>query len=309
MRQEQAKLAVIDDSPTLGPIQRLELLAALQTTLALDNLLELFRRQIRPWIPHEGLCYRNEEAGIAIELGRKGPHRCAYRLTLEGKDLGELSLLRRRRFCEPELASFESLLCCLIYPLRNALLYRQALQSTYTDPLTGLYNRAAWQQACVREWKLARRQGTPLAILVLDLDYFKRINDTYGHAAGDQVLIRVAGCLRKTVRASDMIFRYGGEEFVILLSNTCLDGAELLAQRLRLAINAIDCADIAPDLKITASIGVAALALLQEETPEELLRRADEALYQAKRGGRNRVVVALGDKSQGTDRRGAPDTT
>lgn len=297
MGQEQVKLAVIDNPtfnwPTIAleQAQRLELLGALQTTLVLDQLLQLFSQEVQKWVPHDGFRYRNEAAGLEIQVGRTASHRCHYRLTLEEQGLGELILLRRKRFSEQELVAFESLLCCLIYPLRNALLYHQALQSAYTDPLTGVYNRTALQGIFQREWKLARRQGIPLSMLVLDIDHFKQINDTYGHAGGDRVLVKVASCLREAVRSTDMIFRYGGEEFVILLSNTYSEGAELLAHRLRRAIHSINWLDIAPSLRITASIGVATRNQL-EETPEQMFKRADEALYQAKRQGRNRVVMA-----------------
>ncbi len=296
MRQEQIKLAVIDN-PALSqtftpePVQRLELLSTLQTTLVLDRLLQLFSQAVQQWIPHDGFQYRNEGLALEVQFGSKAPHRCHYRLTLAEETLGELILLRRRRFSEQELSVLESLLCCLIYPLRNALLYYQALQSSYTDPLTGVYNRTALHNVFQREWKLAKRQGLPLSILVLDVDRFKQVNDTYGHVTGDRVLVKIAACLKQAVRSSDMIFRYGGEEFVILLSNTYPEGAKLLAERLLRTIRSMDCSDIAPNFRITASIGVATLNHV-EETAEQVFKRADEALYQAKRQGRDRVVIA-----------------
>ncbi len=296
MGQERANLAVIrnpafDREPAPAQEDRLALLSALQTTLELSQLLPLFSRQIRAWISHDGFRYRNPALNLEVQGGERARHSCSYRLTLEEQELGELILMRRRRFSEQELQSFEMLLCYLLYPLRNALLYYQALRSAYTDPLTGLYNRTALTDAFQREWKLSQRQHTPLSLLVLDVDHFKRINDTHGHAAGDAALVKIAKCLRQTVRASDMIFRYGGEEFVILLSNTGPGGAELLAQRLLYRIATMDCSDIAAGLRITTSIGVASLNH-PEETPEQMLKRADEALYRAKRQGRNRVVVA-----------------
>ncbi len=296
MGQERANLAVIHNPAfdrDLAPAQeqQLELLSVLQTTLELSQLLPLFSRQIRAWIPHDGFRYRNPDLNLEVQGGERARHSCSYRLTLEEQELGELILMRRRRFSEQELQSFEVLLCYLLYPLRNALLYYRALRSAYTDPLTGLYNRTALTDAFQREWKLSQRQQTPLSLLLLDVDHFKRINDTYGHAAGDAALVKIAKCLRQTVRGSDMLFRYGGEEFVVLLSNTASDGAELLAQRLLYRIAAMDCSDIAPGLRITTSIGVATLNH-PEETPEQMLKRADEALYRAKRQGRNRVAVA-----------------
>ncbi len=296
MGQERANLAVIHNSaadrdPLPAREQQLELLSLLQTTLELSQLLPLFSQQIRGWIPHDGFRYRNPDLNIEVQGGERARHSCSYRLTLEEQDLGELILMRRRRFGEQELQSFEVLLCYLLYPLRNALLYYRALRSAYTDPLTGLYNRTALTDAFQREWKLSQRQQTPLSLLMLDIDHFKAINDTHGHAAGDAALVKIAKCLRQTVRGSDMLFRYGGEEFVVLLSNTASDGAELLAQRLLYRIATMDCSDIAPRLRITASIGVATLNH-PEETPEQVLKRADEALYRAKRQGRNRVEVA-----------------
>lgn len=296
MGQKRANLAVIhnpafDHDLTLAQAQQLELVSLLQTTLELDQLLQLFSQQVRAWIPHDGFRYRNPDLSIEIQGGERARHSCSYRLTLEEQELGELLLLRRQRFSEQELQSFEVLLCCLLYPLRNTLLYYRALQSAYTDPLTGLYNRTALTNAFQREWKLSQRQHTPLSLLVLDIDHFKTINDTYGHAAGDAALVKIAKCLQQTVRGSDMIFRYGGEEFVILLSNTSPGGAELLAHRLLYKIATMDCSDIAADLRITTSIGVATLNH-PEETPEQMLKRADDALYRAKRRGRNRVEVA-----------------
>ncbi len=296
MGQERANLAVIHNPAfehdlTPAQAQQLELMSLLQTTLELDQVLQLFSQQIRAWIPHDGFRYRNRDLSLEVQGGERGPHSCNYTLTLEEQELGELILTRRKRFNERELQSFEVLLCCLLYPLRNALLYYKALQSALTDPLTGLYNRTALTNAFQREWKLSQRQHTPLSILAIDIDHFKRINDTYGHAAGDAALVKMAQCLQQTVRGSDMIFRYGGEEFVILLSNTSPGGAELLAHRLRQRVADMDCSDIAPDLRITTSIGVATLNH-PEETPQQMLKRADAALYQAKRQGRNRVVVA-----------------
>jgi diguanylate cyclase (GGDEF)-like protein len=306
MRQEQAKVenhwpVFSQPSATSEPTQRLELVTLLQTTLAPERLLELFSRKISAWLPHDGLKFSNQEAGIEVNLGKEAPHQCCYRLTLEERELGEIRLLRRKRFSEQELEQFEDLLCCLVYPLRNALLYCQAVQSTYTDPLTGLYNRAALQNAFAREWKLAGRLHAPLSVLVLDIDHFKAINDAYGHLVGDEVLVRVAACLKETVRASDLLFRYGGEEFVILL-HAHLRGAKLLAERVRLAIRSLDFTEIAQDLSVTASLGVASYA--PEESPEQLLKRADDALYQAKRQGRDRVVIASQPAQAG-----APDTT
>lgn len=155
------------------------------------------------------------------------------------------------------------------------------------DPLTGVYNRRALGERLAEELARSQRFGHPLGLLMMDIDHFKRINDRFGHLAGDQVLIGIARCLRRHVRKSDFVARYGGEEFVILLPETDAEGARRFAERLRAAIGVLEFGEIpAPSV----SIGVAASR--EDDTPDRLLQRADAALYAAKRGGRNRVEMA-----------------
>lgn len=294
MRRERGNLAVIDN-PSLDKkvetdqSKHSDLLNVLQRTLMLDQLLDLFSREIQNLIVHDGYRFHNAKSAVEVRSGKQTVHSCNYNLTLEEQSLGELTLFRRKRFSEAEMKTLETLLCYLVYPLRNALLYHEALQSAFSDPLTGLYNRKALQDAFQREWKLAQRQRQPLSLLALDIDHFKKINDTFGHGAGDLALVKVAKVLQQTVRASDLVFRFGGEEFIILLNNTGIQGAGLLANRILIALREMDCSDIHPSLKMTTSIGLATLNH-PEETPEQMLKRADDALYQAKRKGRNQAV-------------------
>jgi diguanylate cyclase (GGDEF)-like protein len=159
-----------------------------------------------------------------------------------------------------------------------------------TDALTGLPNRRRLEEALAHEWSRAQRYGHPLAVAIADIDHFKRVNDAYGHAAGDVVLKAVGACLRKSVRASDIVGRWGGEEFVaVLCANE--DGATRAAEKWRKTVGALVVE--ANDARITPklSIGVAARNA-STASPAALLAAADEALYEAKRGGRDRVVVA-----------------
>ena len=159
------------------------------------------------------------------------------------------------------------------------------------DGLTRVYNRGFLAEWLPRQLRLARRSRKPLSALMVDLDHFKRINDTCGHAAGDQVLVALARCIERQLRASDVVVRYGGEEFTVLLPDTAVAGAFVSAERLRAAIAAMTERDGLPaGLRITASIGLAAVGPGDDGT--QLLSRADAALYQAKHGGRNRVVAA-----------------
>jgi diguanylate cyclase (GGDEF)-like protein len=163
------------------------------------------------------------------------------------------------------------------------------------DPLTGAANRRALMQALETELARASRQHTPLALLMVDIDHFKRVNDHYGHLAGDHVLRHIVGVLRQRLRASDVLGRYGGEEFMVLLPGTDLHGAAQLAEQLRQAVQAAPCEWQGQRIAFTVSIGVAASADTPADpsrTSEALLQAADQALYRAKDDGRNRVALA-----------------
>lgn len=157
------------------------------------------------------------------------------------------------------------------------------------DPLTGLPNRRHLFDHASAQLARAAREKSPLSLLILDIDHFKRLNDEYGHVVGDQVLIRLARLIEETVRGQDVPARFGGEEFVILLPNTQLDGAVALAEKLRARIES-GCHDLLSDGKsvVTASIGCAECTASQKDI-QALINHADQALYRAKALGRNRV--------------------
>ena len=133
-----------------------------------------------------------------------------------------------------------------------------------------------------------RRNEADFSLIVLDIDYFKKVNDTFGHIAGDEVLKSVAKILRETIRISDEAFRYGGEEFVVILSNTKQPGAQTIAERIRKKIEKL-CVESTEQIKITASFGVSCSDAVDDVS--EALHHADMALYRAKKQGRNRVVL------------------
>ncbi len=158
-----------------------------------------------------------------------------------------------------------------------------------TDPLTGCANRRALIEVLERELERVRRYGSPLSIVMIDLDFFKRVNDDRGHLVGDDVLRQMGGMLKAQVRGVDTVARYGGEEFVLLLPETALEGAMTFAERFR---QRIEQQDFSPDgrrLSITASVGVTMIPGGEIESPDNALNRADAALYRAKRAGRNLV--------------------
>ena len=165
----------------------------------------------------------------------------------------------------------------------NHALDRQAR----TDMLTGLLNRRGFDTQMSFAMALARRSGRPLSLITVDVDHFKRVNDTYGHAAGDEVLRRLAQTLQERLRGSDVVARVGGEEFVAMLPDTDLEGARAIAETL---VAAMDEQRDAVVGKVTVSAGVATLRGPEYESAD-LMRRADAALYEAKGQGRNRVCV------------------
>jgi len=161
------------------------------------------------------------------------------------------------------------------------------------DSLTGLYNRMAILEMLDKELSRFVRDGTPVSVTMVDLDHFKRINDTQGHPAGDYVLREVARRMRSVIRTYDAIARYGGEEFLIVSPGSNLAGAEKQAERVRQCINAEPICMGDSVIPVTVSLGVAQ-ASQELRRADELLRAADEALYAAKRDGRNRIVTCLG---------------
>ena len=177
-------------------------------------------------------------------------------------------------------------------PILNTLGdFRRVASQAATDSLTGLANRRSFDDELALEWRRAERVGDPLALILIDLDNFKSVNDDRGHQAGDAVLRRVAAILDSGARNADLAARYGGEEFALLAPETDLLGATKLADRLR---GDLEAAKIelpgGKEISVTASFGVAVKGTL--ERPEQLIAAADEALYEAKRNGKNRVVAA-----------------
>ena len=155
------------------------------------------------------------------------------------------------------------------------------------DALTGIANRRSFDDMLTREMERARRYHTPCSLIMFDIDHFKHVNDTFGHQAGDDLLVALTAFISANIRDSDALARWGGEEFMIMAPGAGLDEAQRLAEKLRSKIEAGDFGEVG---KVTCSFGVAQLG--PHDAPEDFVGRADEAMYDAKRTGRNRVVVA-----------------
>ncbi len=180
--------------------------------------------------------------------------------------------------------------------INRASAYAEILKHATLDALTGFYNRHQLEERTKQEIASANRQKTPLCAIMTDIDFFKNVNDTYGHAVGDLVLKSVSKVMRTQLREYDIAGRYGGEEFVILLPFTKIEEAKMVAERLRAAIEnkKIDISQIVPDndtkeIRVTISLGV--YQLKNSDSEADLLQNADKALYKAKETGRNKVVI------------------
>ncbi|MCK7548021.1 diguanylate cyclase [Marinobacter koreensis] len=241
-------------------------------------------------MPRSALTELAPQAGVALEVILLS-FALAYRINLERRRRQEaqdraLEVQRQANL------TLESRVRERTEELEQA--YEQIKSVSLTDGLTQVANRRRFEEKLHAEWKRAHRQKEALSLLLLDIDYFKRVNDELGHLVGDDCLVTVAEVLSGVVqRSGDLVARYGGEEFVVLLPATQEDGAVQVAERLRQAVarTAVHTREGVPPVHLTTSVGVATLSPRRDLEPHDLVRHADEALYAAKASGRNRVMV------------------
>jgi diguanylate cyclase (GGDEF)-like protein len=237
-----------------------------------------------------------DDEGISrfhAKLFRLGPH-CYI------EDLGSSNgthvngeLVVRRELENGDIVQLGSTACFRfsIVSATEELALRKLYEASVRDPLTGVFNRHHLTAQTEAEIAFAKRHGAPLALLVCDIDHFKQVNDRYGHLAGDEVLCQVASVLGRGLRACDLLARFGGEEFVVVLRGTELEPAAIVAERLRNAIATTSTHFLDQNIGVTLSIGLAALVECQDVSLPGLLHLADTRLYRAKTEGRNRVVA------------------
>ena len=268
----------------------MQLPGLLQTTLNAEEILAQFSKEINDIIPHDNLGFISETNDINFVMGDKARHSCTYELTINEQKLGFLSLTRTLPFSPTDIEKLEKHICTLHYPLRNAMLYQQAINAANKDPLTGIGNRGAMNTSLRREIELAHRHNRFLGMIMMDIDHFKKINDTYGHSVGDKFLQALVECTLGCIRISDMVFRYGGEEFIILLPETDSPGVLRLAKRVRRRVEKLETRLQEKIVPMTISLGITTLRETDDE--KSFFSRADEALYKAKREGRNCIRIA-----------------
>jgi diguanylate cyclase (GGDEF) domain len=208
---------------------------------------------------------------------------------IQGLDLGADDYITKP-FQYPELmARLRS--AKRIVDLQNELLLtnRRLELLSITDGLTQLYNHRHLQDELARAFEESERYQRPLSFVIVDLDFFKKVNDTYGHAIGDEVLKAMSKIFQQSIRAADLAARYGGEEFALMLPETMLDDAVTFAEQIRLIVESKPIETIAGSIPVTVSIGVASVPHTRIHSAKELIVAADKALYRAKKNGRNQV--------------------
>ncbi|MGE3262516.1 MAG: GGDEF domain-containing protein [Bacteriovoracia bacterium] len=270
----------------------LEFSAAKENLSAVESFARYVERRFQP-----AKLEQRELSGEAPEIARIGKGELVYQEGGKTKVLLALSVPLVFELDKPGSAD--------LFPEESEILerivrfFRERMQAlvdlkglTYTDDLTGLYNQRYLEVILDRELSLAKRNDTEFSVLFLDLDHFKAVNDTHGHLIGSRLLYEVGEEIKRALRESDITFRYGGDEFVIILSHTGLDAAIYVAERIRVQIEKKRfLARDNMDIRLTASIGVASVPL-HAATKTQILKAADEALYGVKKAVRNSVIAA-----------------
>ncbi|MCW8825795.1 MAG: GGDEF domain-containing protein [Gammaproteobacteria bacterium] len=275
-------------SPAARHPDTITLALALQTTLDIEAQLKILFNEIANYVSISGASFSHKELKLGHRIGDVARHSCSYNLELMNREIGTLEFSRSNRFEEDQLEIIEYLLSAALYPLNNAIEYFKALKLAQRDPLTGISNRLALDETLEREINRSQRYDLPLSMMVIDLDHFKKINDSYGHSTGDLVLKEAVNCIERALRVSDQVFRFGGEEFVVLLTDTDIESSHVVAERIRTCIKSSPIINNEMEIYFSASIGIAELG--DSDTEQSLFDHADSALYQAKSEGRDRVA-------------------
>ena len=290
-----AQVVALDPRPQTRQASDTRYLRALQLSdllsrhLEINHIIEAFMTEIEDLVDYCGYEFSCDDVEVSIRQGETAGFSARYRLKIQRRVLGELTVYKRASISSSELCALEDLMCSLLYPIKNAMMYQIALKSAYRDPLTGLNNRTAMEKFLPREIDLAKRHRQAMALLVMDLDGFKQINDHCGHDVGDHVLREVGQVISGVVRNTDLVYRYGGDEFVGGLAQTDLQGAVDVSERIRTAVDALDLNACGSTRKVQISIGI---TLIRDgDDSLTAFKRADKALYKAKCGGKNQIII------------------
>lgn len=266
--------------------QSLNLLAKLHTSLDIEQLLHDFNQGIHVALPELTLSVDCPDCYVPIQAN-PGPKQWQFHIIIDDEYLCDLSLFSHTELDPADIEQLSLWLRVLAYPLRNAIHLHKMRMQVFRDGLTGVQNRIALDQSLGRELASAQRHQTELSLIIIDIDHFKSINDRFGHSRGDLALQTTTNIIRSCLRNSDQIFRYGGEEFVVLLTHTEPLGTYILAERIRQAMAQGD--HLIGDIRIPITLSIGFATMQWNDTIESLFNKADKAMYTAKNSGRNQV--------------------
>ena len=273
------------ESRSLSDKEQLQLHQRFLGTLDTCTLVNRFFSWLNEKQLVSGVEYLHPVENTRFIAGSTKSHKSNYTLRLEQHYLGEITISSQKRFSEQDLFVHEQSMGIIIHYLKNAIDHQSLEKVAFQDGLTGVMNRTALEELLPKEAERAQRYNFDLAVMMIDIDHFKSINDSIGHIGGDEILRHVSKAIKSQLRKSDLPFRYGGDEFLLILPNTDLNGAHKAAERIMESLNR-EVAEI-PNCPVSPKLSIGIAAFKAGETDEDLIRRVDKALYDAKNNGRN----------------------
>jgi two-component system cell cycle response regulator len=266
--------------------QVLALMTKLQTTLDIDELINIFSVEATRYIDFSGLYFKSQKLNIVLRGSRKAKKERRFELKTADDFIGTLTYGINSPISLTNFKVLEQLHQCLLHPLKNAIAYHVAIELAMQDALTGLGNRRYFDEQLKRAMHNANRHHSVVGLVLADLDKFKIINDTYGHFTGDLVLQEFANVLRLCIRDSDGLFRFGGDEFTIIVENTNDTALTIIENRINLALKSNV---LLKKYQLGCSIGSTFMNRADNEI--SFFERADETLYQSKMQSARRLSV------------------
>jgi diguanylate cyclase (GGDEF)-like protein len=276
----------LNNSANLYGTNHSNFLEQLQTTLDLNKLLDIIAMEAARYVNFCGLYFKSQIVNKTLRGSRKAKYERQFELKINGQFIGTLSYGINSPISAIHSNDLQRIHHIILYPLKNALQYHQAIQLAMHDGLTGLGNRRYFDEQLKRAMHNATRHHTKIGLVLGDLNKFKAINDTYGHSIGDKVLIEFASILRTCIRDSDSNFRFGGDEFAIIIENSCDDGLNIIQNRIN---NALKTNVLLAKYQVSCSLG--ATFMKRTDNEKSLFERADQALYSQKMNKSKRLNV------------------
>ncbi|GAA58940.1 GGDEF domain protein [Pseudoalteromonas sp. BSi20652] len=259
-----------------------ELVAELQTSLIIEDVLAIYAKFTKKLLNFTGLQFQSTLGTTQTSESDINSKPYIFDLAIGKEHLGQLIYFSKyplSQTIEKKLRAFHT---ALVYPLRNAMMYSRVLRLATKDSLTGLNNRSQFNDVLSQKLENCRRYQRPFSLMLLDLDNFKQVNDTFGHKIGDDTLKEFANVLQSSIRATDSVFRFGGDEFAILIEDPEFTTNKVVAERI---MRFVRHSSIMSKYKVTVSIGYTLAT--SNDCDVEIFSRADKGLYKAKASGRN----------------------